>query len=139
MSETVTQKLMLFFPKCECEKPIIYHLVKDYDLVVNVFRAKVTPDEEGYLLLDVTGTEDNITAALAYLKTFNVSVNATGKGLVWDSNRCVHCGLCIVHCHTGVLSIQDLHTREVTFDESKCIECLACVRVCPFGVCSAAF
>ena len=27
MNETVTQKLMLFFPKCECEKPIIYHPV----------------------------------------------------------------------------------------------------------------
>ena len=57
MSETVTKKLMLFFPRCECEKPIVYHLVKDYNLVVNVFRAKVTPEEEGYLVLDVTGTE----------------------------------------------------------------------------------
>ena len=36
MNETVTQKLMLFFPKCECEKPIIYHLVKDYNLIVKV-------------------------------------------------------------------------------------------------------
>ena len=47
MTTTVTKKLLLFFPKCECEKPIIYHLVKDYNLVVNVFRAKVTPEEEG--------------------------------------------------------------------------------------------
>ena len=47
MSETVTKKMMLYFPKCECETPIIYYLVKDYDLMVNVFRAKVTPEEEG--------------------------------------------------------------------------------------------
>ena len=39
MSQTVTQKLMLFFPKCECEKPIIYHLVKDHNLIVNVYRG----------------------------------------------------------------------------------------------------
>ncbi|MHC4656143.1 MAG: NIL domain-containing protein, partial [Planctomycetota bacterium] len=52
MSETITKKLMLFFPKCECEKPIIYHLVKDHNLIVNIFRAKVTPEEEGYLVLD---------------------------------------------------------------------------------------
>ncbi len=55
MSETVTQKLMFFFPRCECEKPIIYHLVKDHNLIVNVYRAKVTPEGEGYLILDVIG------------------------------------------------------------------------------------
>ena len=47
MSDTVTKKLMLFFPRCECEKPIIYHLVKDHNLMVNVYRAKVTHNEEG--------------------------------------------------------------------------------------------
>ena len=52
---TVTKKLMLYFPECETEKPIVYHLVKDYDLVVNIFRAIVTPEEEGFLVLDVTG------------------------------------------------------------------------------------
>ena len=62
MSQTVTKKLMLFFPKCECEKPIIYHLVKDYDLIVNVFRAKVTPNEEtgklDEMLMKVSDTYD---------------------------------------------------------------------------------
>ena len=28
--------------------------------MINIFRAKVTPDEFGYLVLDVTGTEENI-------------------------------------------------------------------------------
>ena len=68
MSEPVTHKLMLHFPKCECEKPIIYHLVKDYDLVVNVFRAKVTPEEEGFLVLDVTGTQADIERAMDYVR-----------------------------------------------------------------------
>ena len=38
----VTHKYFLKFPKCETETPIVYHLVKDYDLEVNIFRAKVT-------------------------------------------------------------------------------------------------
>ena len=53
----ITRKLFLHFPKCETEKPIVYHLVKDYHLIINIFRAKVTADEEGYLVLDVTGEE----------------------------------------------------------------------------------
>jgi L-aspartate semialdehyde sulfurtransferase ferredoxin len=139
MSETTTRKLMLFFPKCECEKPIIYHLVKDYDLVVNVFRAKVTPEEEGYLVLDVTGTEEDIDKALAYVRTFDVKVNLAGRGLTWDTQRCTHCGHCVPHCPTNALHFVAAGSREVTFDDEKCIECQACVRVCPFGACTSAF
>jgi ferredoxin len=139
MSEPVTRKLMLFFPKCECEKPIIYHLVKDYDLIVNVFRAKVTPEEEGYLVLDVTGSEENIENALAYVRTFDVTVNYAGKGVTWDRDRCTHCGHCVPHCPTHALYIPDRGTMEVVFDEEKCIECLACLRTCPYAACTSAF
>ncbi|MBN1557019.1 MAG: 4Fe-4S dicluster domain-containing protein [Lentisphaerae bacterium] len=139
MSTTVTKKLMLFFPRCECEKPIIYHLVKDYDLIVNVFRAKVTPEEEGYLVLDVTGTEANIEQALEFVRTFNVTVNYAGKGVAWDADRCTHCGHCVPHCPTAALHVADRGTMEVAFDEAKCIECLACIKVCPYGACSSAF
>jgi ferredoxin len=139
MSETITKKLMLFFPKCECEKPIIYLLVKDYNLVVNVFRAKVTPEEEGYLVLDVTGTEEDIERAMAFLKTFNVSINYSGKGVTRDENSCTHCGHCITHCPTSALRIDDKTTREVIYSEADCIECLACIRICPFGALASAF
>ena len=139
MSETVTQKLMLHFPKCECEKPIIYHLVKDYDLVVNVFRAKVTPEEEGYLVLDVTGIEADIQRAMDYVSTFNVQVNITGKGVTRDEDKCTHCGYCLLNCPANALHFSYGAAREVTYNEADCIECLACIRVCPDGACASAF
>jgi len=139
MSEMVTRKLMLFFPRCECEKPIIYHLVKDYDLIVNVFRARMTPEEEGYMVLDVTGTEESIDKALAFVRTFNVTINLAGKGVVWEPDRCTHCGHCLPHCPTAALHIADRKTMEVAFDEAKCIECLACIKACPYGACTSAF
>ena len=130
---------MLFFPKCECDKPIIYHLVKDHNLVVNVYRAKVTPEEEGYLVLDVTGTEGDIQRGMDFIKTFDVTVNDTNKGVVRDSDRCAHCGHCITHCPTKALHIADQATREVVYNDAECIECLACIRVCPFGSCTSTF
>lgn len=139
MSDTVTKKLMLYFPKCECEKPIIYHMVKDHNLIVNVYRAKVTPEEEGYLVLDVTGTEEEIQGAIEFVKTFNVTVSYTGKGVIRDEVRCAHCGYCIPYCPTGALQIENSATRQVTYNEFECIECLACLRICPFGAFTSAF
>lgn len=137
--ETVTKKLMFYFPRCECDKPIIYHLVKDHNLIVNVFRAKVTPEEEGYLVLDVTGTEEAIQGGIDFVKTFNVTVNYSGKGVVRDEEKCNHCGYCLPYCPSDSLKIEDSATRKVVYNESACIECLACIRICPYGACTSAF
>jgi len=136
---TITKKLMLFFPKCETEKPIVYQLVKDYDLIVNIFRAKVTPEEEGFLVLDITGTQPDIDRAVEYVKTFNVTVNEATKGIRWDEELCVQCGNCITHCPTDAIYIADRATMRITFDGQKCIECHNCVDNCPYGACSPLF
>jgi Fe-S-cluster-containing hydrogenase components 1 len=134
----ITKKIYLYFPQSETEKPIVYQLVKDYDLIVNIFRAKVTPEEEGYLSLEVTGTQENINRAFTFLTTFDVVIHASNKGVHWEENRCVQCCACTVHCLTGALAIADRATRTITFNEESCIECLACIAACPFGACSSA-
>ena len=134
-----TKKFLFWFPKSETEKPIVYHLVKDHNLIINIFRAKVTPEEEGYLVLDVTGKEEDIQRGLDYVKTFNVSINDGGRGLRWDSNRCTHCGNCITHCPTEALHIPDRKTMKVGFKEELCIECLSCVENCVFSACTSMF
>ena len=86
-----------------------------------------------------TGTEDDIEKAMAFVKTFNVTINYSGKGVIRDEEGCTHCGHCVTHCPTGALYIPDKATRKVDFSEAKCIECLACIRVCPFSACASAF
>jgi len=135
----ITKKFFLFFPKSETEKPIVYHLVKDYDLVINIFRAKITPEEEGFLVLDITGEEPNIERGLDFVRTFNVTINQKNKGLFHDLDKCTHCGNCLSHCPTKALHVSDAATRKVVFDETLCIECLACVKNCPYGACVSIF
>lgn len=140
MSEAqITRKYFFYFPKCETEKPIVYHLVKDYNLMVNIFRAKVTPEEEGYLVVDITGTQADVKRGVDYIKTFNVSVNEQSIGLRWDSVVCSHCGNCLPHCPTDALHIPDRTTMAVTFNAAECIECLSCVANCPYGACTSIF
>ena len=133
----ITKKVYLYFPKSETEKPIVCQLIRNFDLTVNIFRAKVTPEEEGYLSLEITGTQEHIDQAYEFLSEFDVIIQ--NKGIHWDSDRCTHCGNCIVHCPTGALHFTDRTTRTVLFNEEKCIECLSCITNCPFGVCSSAF
>lgn len=135
----ISKKVLLYFPLSETEKPIVYHLVKDYDLTVNIYRAKVTPEEEGFLALDISGEEENYKKAEKFLASFNVTIQDAAKGLRWDKERCTSCGECLTHCPTQALHIKDRKTMKVEFDIGKCIECLSCVQNCPFGVCTSIF
>ncbi|MDC7233021.1 MAG: 4Fe-4S binding protein [Spirochaetales bacterium] len=139
MAETITRKLMLYFPECETEKPIVYHLVKDYDLIINIFRARVTPEEEGYLVLDVTGTEENIEKGTSFIQSLDIRIDTTQKGVTREEERCAHCGSCVPHCPTNALSIPDRNTMDVEFNTEECIECLSCLKVCPFGAMKSLF
>jgi L-aspartate semialdehyde sulfurtransferase ferredoxin len=135
----LTKKYFLYFPKSETEKPIVYQLVKDYNLIINIFRAKVTPEEEGFLVLDITGTEEDINKGLEFIKTFNVTINEKTRGLQWNKDKCTSCTLCIPHCPTKALHIPNRKTMQVEFDNEKCIECLSCIKNCPYNACSSVF
>jgi L-aspartate semialdehyde sulfurtransferase ferredoxin len=135
----VTKRLTLFFPKSESEKPIVYHLVKDHNLVINIFRAKVTPEEFGYLVLDVSGDEADVARGMEYVRSFSVDVRDSAVGVSWNEERCTHCGACLAHCPTDALRIADPATRTILFESSACVECLACLKVCPYGACSSLY
>lgn len=136
---SITKKLYLYFPKSETEKPIVYQLVKEFGLIINIFRAKVTPEEEGYLSLEVTGEAEDMERAFAYLATLDVVIHAGNKGLLWEAERCTSCGACVVHCPTGALAFQDMAIRNMSFTEDLCVECHACIQACPYGACSSSF
>ena len=135
----ISKKVLLYFPLSETEKPIVYHLVKDYDLKVNIYRAKVTPEEEGFLALDISGEEENYKKAQKFLSSFNVTIQDAARGLRWDSEKCTSCGECLTHCPTQALHIGNRRTMKVEFEIEKCIECLSCIQNCPFGVCTSIF
>lgn len=135
----ITKKAYLHFPKEMTEQPFIGQLIKDFGLTVNIFRAKVTPGEGGYLSVEISGKEEDIQRSFDYLRDKAVEIHSGDVGLMWKKDACTHCTNCTVHCPTDALHIADRKTRRVDFDEAKCIECLACINHCPFHVCSSIF
>lgn len=134
-----TKKLLLFLPKYEISKPIFYHLIKDYNLIINIFRARITPEEVGHIVIDVQGREDDITKAISFLTDQDIKVSENNEGMLWDSDKCAGCGSCIPHCPTKALHIASPDLMDICFDSSLCIECLNCIEICPFRACSSIF
>ena len=135
----MTRRILLMFPADVSEKPIITYLVRDYDLEVNIYRALVNKQEEGYMVLDISGEESKIEAGIKHLQELRIQVSQSRRGLQWNQEVCTSCGNCLTHCPTEALHIPDRSTMEVTFDDQRCIECLACIKNCPFGACTALF
>ncbi len=134
-----TRKLLLTFNKNSVEKPIVYHLVKDYDLIINLYRARITAEEKGSMILDVTGSEENIEKGIAFVESENVIVDDAQKSFRWDESICTSCGNCLTHCPVGALHIENKETMKVLFDPDLCIDCLGCIDNCPYGACQSIF
>jgi len=112
------------------DQPIIYHLVKDYDLVLNVLKASVTPKEEGLMVIELSGTRKDYERGIKYLQDTGVKIQSLGQDVRRNEERCTHCGVCVTVCPTGALSL-DRKTRMVNFDATQCTACELCVLACP--------
>ncbi|MBP7056289.1 MAG: 4Fe-4S binding protein [Candidatus Omnitrophica bacterium] len=126
----VSKRIVLKFPHKLVDQPIVYKLVKEYDLMFNILQAKITPQEEGVMVLELKGVKENYAEGIKYLTGIGVRVEPLDQDVTRDEDRCTHCGACVVVCPTGALS-SDVRTRKVIFDAEKCIACELCVRACP--------
>ncbi len=122
------KRIVLRFGTDISVKPIVYRLVKDYDLVVNIVKADVNPQKEGTMILEVIG--DQSEKGLSYLRELGVSVQALNQEIVRNEEKCVMCGMCTGVCPTGALYMER-PSMEVLFDGDQCVFCQLCVKVCP--------
>jgi ferredoxin len=129
---------VLTFPPEQVEKPVTYHLVKDFDLVTNIMRAEIEPPEIGRMLVELVGEKEAIESGLGWLESQGVSVEDAARDIVLRAEECVHCGACTAVCLPDALTI-DPETKELVFDKSLCTFCRACVPSCPLNLFSIAF
>ncbi|HUL31337.1 MAG TPA: NIL domain-containing protein, partial [Thermodesulfobacteriota bacterium] len=84
------KRIVLNYPSHLVDQPVISKLVKDYDLVVNIMRARITPKEEGRLVLELTGKKASVEAGLEYLSGIGVKVQSLAQDVKWHEERCTH-------------------------------------------------
>ncbi|MHC5058395.1 MAG: NIL domain-containing protein [Planctomycetota bacterium] len=131
-------KYVFKFPARLVEHPMASELVRDHNVIVNILRARVEPDEEGMLVVELTGEEKDIDAGLKYVKGLGVEVESLSKDITWHEDLCTECTACRSVCPTGALSTGE-EDMAVSFDQSKCIACELCIPACPYGAVEITF
>jgi ferredoxin len=125
-----SKKIVLHFPSRLVDQPIIYRLIKEYDLRFNILKASVIPDEEGLLVLELSGEQENYDRGIKYLTKAGVKIQSLSQDVLRSEDRCTHCGACITICPTSAFEL-DPSSRQVVFINEKCIACGLCIKACP--------
>lgn len=126
----VSKRIVLRFPQKLVDQPIVCKLVKDYNLEFNILKAYVTPKEEGLLVLELQGEQENFDRGIEYLKRLGIGIQPLSQDIVRNIDKCTHCGVCIAICPVGAFVIEPI-SRKVQFYETKCIACELCIPACP--------
>lgn len=125
------KRVVLTFPPGLIDQPIAYHLIKNYDLMVNILRGNITPKEQGRLIVEMSGKKRNVDTGMAYLSELGIEVQSLAQDIKWHEKKCIHCTACIPICPAGALNL-DREKMLVSFMKDKCIACELCIPACPY-------
>jgi L-aspartate semialdehyde sulfurtransferase ferredoxin len=126
----ISKRIVLHFPHRLVDQPIIYKLVKDFNLGFNILKASVTPQEEGLMVLELSGQDLDFEKGMKYLEDTGVKVQPLSEDIVRNSAKCTDCGMCVPICPASAFVIDPV-SRKVIFEEDKCIACELCIKICP--------
>jgi uncharacterized protein (DUF39 family)/ferredoxin len=102
ISMNVSRKIVLHFPSRLVDRPIVSKLIKEFDLNFNILKASIIPDEEGLLVLELSGEQNNYDRGIEYLTRAGVKIESLSQNVVRNESRCTHCGACITVCPPGL-------------------------------------
>ena len=126
----ISKRIVLRFPRRLVDRPIVSRLVKDFNLDFNILKASVTPEEEGLLVLELSGNQKDYDKGIEYLTKTGVRIQSLSQDVTRNEERCTHCGACITICPTDAFEVESA-TRRVNFDNEKCLACGLCIKACP--------
>jgi ABC-type methionine transport system ATPase subunit len=79
--ERLRERYYLSYPRSLIKEPILYHLVKKFDLVFNIRGASVS-EEMGLVAVELEGNRDQIERGLTWLRETGVTVEPIEKNVI---------------------------------------------------------
>lgn len=125
------KKIFIFrFSPDKVKNPLTTHLVREFDINVNIMNADLSYGRESKLIAELEADEQAIQDGLAYAQSIGIHYSPLIKELQFRKEDCISCGSCTSVCFYGALSM-DEETWELSFDPEKCVVCGLCVKACP--------
>jgi L-aspartate semialdehyde sulfurtransferase ferredoxin len=131
-SKQYAKIISLHFSPDVVRRPMMYNLAKQFDLTFNILKARISPREEGHMILELSGKEEDYKKGISYLQEHGITIRDVAQSITRDEESCTHCGLCTSLCLARALCLEK-ETRKVLFDSSKCTACGMCTGICPVG------
>ncbi len=72
------QRIKFTFPPDLVTQPVVYNMGKEFQVVTNIRRANVSGDR-GWVILEISGSDEEITRALDWAKAQGVRIEAEGE------------------------------------------------------------
>jgi ABC-type methionine transport system ATPase subunit len=69
-----SRHLRLTFPESQVAEPVIYHVVKDFNVIPSIRRAAIE-NHFGWMIVEFKGETADLEAAIAYLENLGVEVS----------------------------------------------------------------
>lgn len=67
------KRVKLTFPQQLIKEPVIFTMAKQFDLMPNIRRARVT-ETVGEMILEIDGTDENLEKGIQYLRSRGITV-----------------------------------------------------------------
>jgi ferredoxin len=132
------EKYVLEYSSAVVDDPVVYTLVRRFDIKVNILRAEISSGQEGSMLVELEGEPTSLTEGRNYLSSIKVRLLPISGSLSVREEECVHCGSCTGVCFSGCLTMSSPEWK-LAVDREKCIACGLCVKACPFGLIALKF
>ncbi|MBN2557152.1 MAG: 4Fe-4S binding protein [Clostridia bacterium] len=130
-------KVKLHFPRKWLGRPLISELITKYGIVFNILHADISYDSEGTLIAEISGDDDSVNNALAYIDSVDVKYKLYNKSIIIREEECIDCGACTAVCPSEALTMDS--NNKLRFDKEKCLVCELCIKACPLKIISTEF
>jgi hypothetical protein len=74
-------RVRLTFPASLVQEPILYRLVKDFDILINIRRADVKADH-GWVALEMEAAQETLERGVAWLKQRGVQIDPIERDVI---------------------------------------------------------
>ena len=79
--ERIRERYYLSYPRALIKEPLLYHLVKKFDVMFNIRGASVS-EEMGLVAVEFEAPREQIERALAWLRQTGVTVEPIEKNVI---------------------------------------------------------